>query len=114
MKTLAQAFELVERVIGGEPVRMAAMATMGAEMVGNGKSKRRGQSQQEKEFNQMIGLRMEALRRGNKIKQVDMARMLGVLPCQLYAYEAGYARCSVYLLNIFAQRVNVNLDDLIT
>jgi transcriptional regulator with XRE-family HTH domain len=59
---------------------------------------RRAKSQAEREYNQLLGARIEEARKKAGMQAKDLARAIGVIPSQLYWYEIG--RSPVAMLTI--------------
>jgi len=75
--------------------------------------KRKGISEQEKQFNVLVGQRICRARKAAGLSAKQLGRAAGVSAQQVYYYEVGHYRCSPFVLNSFARRLKVSLRDLV-
>ena len=75
--------------------------------------KRKPISEQERQFNVAVGQRICRARRVAGLTAEQLAETAGVSGSQIYWYEVGRNRCPPYVLNAFARRMKIDLQDLV-
>jgi transcriptional regulator with XRE-family HTH domain len=75
--------------------------------------KRKGISEQEKQFNVLVGQRICRARKAAGLTAKHLALAAGVSSTQVYWYETGAFRCPPFVLDAFARRLKVSLRDLV-
>jgi transcriptional regulator with XRE-family HTH domain len=67
----------------------------------------------EREFCIAVGRRIAKLREQRGVKAIDLARSLGLSRNQMYLYETGVNRCSIFVLTRIATRLSVSVENLL-
>jgi len=67
----------------------------------------------EKDLLMEFGKRLKALRKGKRLKQVEMAEIMGITDRQYQRYEYGKVNVPATVLNFFADYFGVTTDYLL-
>ena len=71
---------------------------------------RRALSPSERRFNELVGKRIEALRKQAGISGTELARVLGISRSQLYWMESGRTAATPYTLLAISMRLGVKVS----
>jgi transcriptional regulator with XRE-family HTH domain len=77
------------------------------------RGKRSAKRPAEQAFNQVLGRRIEVIRRGRKMTREGLASKLGVTDTQVYWWETGQNRIPPYFLELICRELDVNLGELV-
>lgn len=70
-------------------------------------------SEQEKQFNVLVGQRICRARKVAGLSAAQLGRPAAISATQVYYYENGAYRCPPFVLSAFARRLKVSLRDLV-
>lgn len=74
--------------------------------------KNKGIQSTERQYNAIVGRRLEELRKSSGLTRRELAACAGICDTMLYYYEIGSYRCPPFVLDVFAQVLGVALREL--